>query len=332
MAVTVAVRGRAAQAARAVFAQDYLGVLVSTVLLVVVVGIRDPAFLNVGQLADVLAQAALVGLMACAMTYLLAMRELDLSVGSVFGLTAVCAALLTRSGVNPWLAAAAGVAAGAAFGMVNALLVDLLRLPSIIATLATLSMYRGLAVALSDGKQVLGAPVTASFSRFAGARPLGVPVNVWALVAVAAVLSFALRTTRFGHRVRSVGSNPEAAVFSGIPVRAVRIAAFVMVGAVAGLAGVLNLGFFGTADPNAGTGDELTAIAAAVIGGTPLRGGRASVTGAALGAALLGVVGSALAYFRIPINWNSFATGAVILAAVAVDSVLRGRSRIGSRP
>jgi ribose transport system permease protein len=292
-----------------------------------IVGIRAPSFLDPRQLADVLSQAALVGLIACAMTYLLAMRELDLSVGSTFGLAAVAVAMLISHGWPAWLAAALGVGLGAVLGLFNALLVDLLRLPSIVATLATLSMYRGLAVALSNGKQVAGAPLADSFSRFAGSRPLGLSVNVWVLVGAAALLAAMLRYTPFGYRVRSIGSNPEAAVFSGLPVRRVRICGFVLVGATAALAGVLNIGFFGSADPNAGSGYELLAIAAAVIGGTPLRGGRASVPGAALGAALLGVVGSALAYFHIPINWNSFATGAVILAAVAIDSALRGRTR-----
>jgi ribose transport system permease protein len=139
-----------------------------------------------------------------------------------------------------------------------------------------------------------------------------------------------LRTTPFGYRVRSIGSNPEAAQFSGLPIRQVRLLAFVMTGTLGGVAGMLSLGYFGSSDPNLGVGYELLAIAAAVIGGTPLQGGKATIIGTALGAILLGVVTSGLAYFNVPINWTDFATGAVILLAVALDSQLR-RSRTARR-
>jgi ribose transport system permease protein len=158
-----------------------------------------------------------------------------------------------------------------------------------------------------------------------GGFVLGVPVTGIVLVVVCAVLTVVLRSTPFGYRVRSIGSNPEAAQFSGIPVARVRMQTMVLSGALGGLAGVLTIGYFGSSDPNIGTGYELLAIAAAVIGGTSLRGGKASVVGAALGSVLLGVVGSGLAYFNVPINWNQFATGAVILAAVSIDSVVRRR-------
>jgi ribose transport system permease protein len=153
----------------------------------------------------------------------------------------------------------------------------------------------------------------------------GIPVSVIVLVVLAVVLTAVLRVTPFGYRVRSIGSNPDAAAFSGISIARVRIQALMLMGALAGLAGMLGLAFFGSGDPNIGTGFELLAIAAAVIGGTPLRGGSATVVGAMLGAVLLSVVTSGLVYFNIPVNWSSFATGAVILLAVAVDSLLRRR-------
>ncbi|GAA3533455.1 ribose ABC transporter permease [Nonomuraea rosea] len=309
-----------------VLRQDFTGVLIATVVLILVVGARDGTFLEFGQLSQVLNQAAVVGMLACAMAYLLAMRELDLSVGSVLGLSALCGALLIRAGLNPWLAVVLCVAAGGLLGLVNGILVDLLRLPSIVATLATLSTYRGLTHRLSEGKQVLGAPLSDPFSKFFGWKLLGLGVNFWTMAIVAAVLVVTLRNTPFGYRIRSIGSNPEAARFSGIPIRAVRLQVFVLAGVMGGIAGALTLGYFGVADPNAGSGYELQAIAAAVIGGTPLHGGRASVTGAALGAVLLEVVRTALAYFRIDINWNDFTTGAVILLAVGFASLLRRRS------
>jgi ribose transport system permease protein len=152
-------------------------------------------------------------------------------------------------------------------------------------------------------------------------------VSVWVLVATGIVLTAVLRLTPFGYRVRSIGSNPEAAAFAGISIPRVRVQALVLMGLLGGLAGMLGLAFFQSGDPNVGTGFELQAIAAAVIGGTPLRGGSATVAGAMIGAILLGVVNSGLVYFDVPINWSAFATGAVILAAVALDSLVRRRRR-----
>jgi ribose transport system permease protein len=311
--------GRAAAAGRALVEAESATVLGATVALAVVIGVLHPDFLAWTQIRDVLAQSVYVGLLAGGMAFLISMRELDLSVGSVFGLSLVVAALLMRDGMDPWVAAA--------LGLVNALVVRLVAIPTIVATLATLSMFRGLALALSDGQQVTGLPADSSFFTVLGGEALGLPVSVWTLVGAGAALTAVLRLTPFGYRVRSIGSNPEAAAFSGIPIARVRMQALVLVGALGGLAGMLGLAFFGAGDPNVGTGFELQAIAAAIIGGTPLRGGSATVAGAMIGAVLLGVVNSGLVYFNVPINWSAFATGAVILAAVSLDSILRRRRR-----
>ncbi|TDD77884.1 ABC transporter permease [Actinomadura rubrisoli] len=302
-------------------------VLVATVMLVVFISVLHPDFLRVGQLLDTLQSSVYVGLLACGMAYLLAMREIDLSVGAAFGLTVVSTGLLMNHGVPPWPAAALGVGLGALLGLVNALIVQFVAIPAIVATLATLSVFHGLSLALSGGKQVTGLPLESSFFTFLGGKTLGVPTSVWVLLLVAVGLTVVLRFTPFGYRVRSIGSSPEAATFSGISIARVRLQALVLVGLLAGLSGVLGLAFFTSGDPNIGTGFELQAIAAAIIGGTPLRGGSATVLGACLGAVLLSVVTSGLQYFNIPANWSAFATGAVILAAVALDSLVRRRRR-----
>src|SRR3954453_15492437 len=186
------------------------------------------------------------------------------------------AALLLRGGMDPWLAALAGVALGGAMGLLNALVVQAVAIPAIVATLATLSMFRGLALALSDGQQVTGLPTGSSFFRFFGGEALGLPVSVWVLIVTGIVLTVILRLTPFGYRVRSIGSNPEAATFSGISIPRVRVQALVLMGLLGGLSGMMGLAFFSSGDPNVGTGFELQAIAAAVIGGTPLRGSSAT--------------------------------------------------------
>ena len=302
-------------------------VLVATIALIAFIGVMHPDFLAWGQLKEVVQNSVYVGIIAAGMAFLISMREIDLSVGSMFGLSLVASALLVQGGMDPWVAGLIGVGLGCAMGLFNAVLVQFIAIPAIIATLATLSMYRGLSQALSDGQQVTGLPADNSFFTFLGGDKLGLPVSVWILILVAIVLTLVLRFTPYGYRVRAIGSNPEAATFSGISIPRVRVQTLVLLGALSGLAGMLGLAFFISGDPNIGTGFELQAIAAVVIGGTPLRGGSATVVGAVLGAILLSAVNSGLAYFDVPVNWSSFATGAVILTAVALDSLIRGRRR-----
>lgn len=316
-------RGRAV--AGRIFRVDEFGVIAALVALVVVIGAFHPTFLHMAQLVDVVEQAAFVGILACGMTFLLAMRELDLSVGSVYALSIIGAATLIRSGVDPWLGAVAGVVLGCLLGTVNGIVCEAIKIPSIITTLGTLSLYRGLALAVSDGKNVADLPRAHSYFAVIGGDLFGVPVPVWVLLATALVLTVVLRRTRFGTTVRSIGSNPEAARFSGISLPRTRIQVLALSGALAGLSGMLTLAFFASGDPTIGSGYELQAIAAAIIGGTPLRGGSGTVWGSVLGAVILGTVASGLVYFGVPINWNLFATGVVILLAVALDSLLRRR-------
>lgn len=304
---------------------EEFGVLAALAALIGVIGVFHPDFLYRDQLIDVVRQASYIGVMACAMTFLLAMRELDLSVGSTYALSMIFAAILMREGVSPWIAAGAGLAAGVVLGAVNGALCNLVGIPSIIATLGTLSVFRGAALALSDGRQVAGLPRTDSFFQVMGGDILGVPTAIWCLVAVAAVLTVVLRATPFGYRVRAIGSNPDAARFSGISIPRTRLQVLMLSGGLAAVGGMLTLGFFASGQPTVGQGYELSAIAAAVIGGTPLRGGSGTVAGSVLGTLILGAVATGLVYFAVPINWSLFATGVVILLAVALDGLLRRR-------
>jgi ribose transport system permease protein len=303
-------------------------VTIATVALILLIGLLRPNFLAPSQLVDVVRQAVFVGVLAAALSFLLSMREIDLSIDSSFALTLVAGALLIKAGLSPWLAAVAALALGALLGGFNAVVIQYIRIPSLIATLATLSLFRGLVFAISGGHQVIGLPLEHPFFNiFGGMFILGLPVSVWVLVGLVIVLNLVLNYTPFGYRVRQIGSNPAAAAFSGIPVSKVRIQAFMLSGMLAAVAGLLALAFFASADPNIGSGLGLSAVAAAVIGGTPLRGGTATAIGAGIGAVLLSAVTSGLVYFNIPANWSQFATGAVILTAVSLDSLIRNRGK-----
>jgi ribose transport system permease protein len=308
-----------------VIAAPSFSVIAATVVLVLVIGLLRPKYLQASQLLDILQASTYVGLLAAGMALLLSMREIDLSVGSTFGLCLISVAMLISAGFNTWLAAGAGILLGGLLGAVNAAVVAYVRIPTIVATLATLSVFRGLAIAVTDGTQVVSLPVTDSFFTIVGGQVLGIPFSVIVLVVVIIALGLMLHHTPFGYRVLAIGSNPDAAQFSGISVSRVRTQVLILVGLLAGIAGVLGLGFFTSGDPNIGGGFELQAIAAAVIGGTPLRGGSGTVLGAVAGAVLLNVVATGLTYFSVPANWSEFATGAVILLAVAIDSLARRR-------
>lgn len=304
---------------------DGAGALVAAIALVIVAGILNPMFLRTASLLGIAQSAVYIGLIALGMTFLMAMRELDLSVGSTFGLSLTGAALLIQAGLDPWLAGLGGIVIGALLGLNTALVVLIVRIPTIVATLATLLLYRGLALGLSNGQQVTGLPFDHSFFTILGGTLFGIPTSILITLVVIVILVLVMHRTTFVFRVRAIGSNPEAANHAGIPISRTRTQVLVLVGALTGLAGVLGLAYFSSGDPNIGAGFELQAIAAAIIGGTALRGGRACVIGAAIGAFLLATVTAAMAFLQVPANWNSFASGAVILAAVSIDGILRRR-------
>jgi ribose/xylose/arabinose/galactoside ABC-type transport system permease subunit len=303
--------------------RDEFGVIAVLVVIVVGVGLFHPDFLRTGNLLSITHNTVYVGLMAGGIVFPLAMREVDLSVGGMYALCMVVGAVLIRDGIGTWIALLAMLALAALLGALNGVVTTYMRLPSFIVTLATAMLFRGAGLALADGKQITDLPQNDSFFTFLGGNSGGVPTAVWFFVVLIAALTVMFTRTRFGARVRAIGSNPEAAEFSGLPVARTRIAALSLSGLMAGAAAVFSLAFFMAGDPTVGQGYELTAIAGAIIGGTPLAGGRGSVVGAAVGCLILSVVASALAFFQVPINWTTFATGGVILIAVGADTLLR---------
>lgn len=320
----------AIQALRYIASRDFLGAVFAVVLIYLVVGVIHPEFFGTNRIANMLNQAAFVGILGIGVAILLAMRHVDLSVGAMYGLASMTTALLWPH-VGVPLAILGGVVAAGLSGLLNGILIRFLALPSIVVTLATMQVFRGLTIAISNGRQVRGPELDTWFLELVVARPLGVPFTAWMLLLVVVVMTVVMARTVFGYRILSIGSNPEAARFSGIPNSSTELLMFTLMGVLAGMAGAMALGFFGAADPNGGVGLELRAIAAAVIGGTSLRGGRVTVTGAAVGAIVLALISSGLAQFQIPLIWNAFATGLAILLAISIDSLLRrGVSRAGS--
>ena len=311
--------------AKRVALRSEIGVFTALVVLVSIIGAFNPNFVSVSSTSNIGEQAALYGMSALGMVFLLSMREIDLSVGAIYGLTITAAALLMRAGIDPWLAAVAGLLVGVALGAMNGLAANFLRIPTIIVTLGTLSMFRGLDLVVTHGQAVSGLPINHPFFTELGGTPLGVTVSVWIFVITALVLTVVYGSTRYGYLVRAIGSNEEAARWSGIPIGRIRLVTLMLVGGLSALSGMATLAYFQSSDPLLGSGYELQAIAAAVIGGTGLGGGRGSIIGALLGALLIGVISSGLIQFGVSGDWSTFLTGAVIILAVALDGLIRRR-------
>jgi ribose transport system permease protein len=302
-----------------------LGILAALVAIILITALFNPDFLRIETLITISRQSSFIAIMAIGTVFLLSMREIDLSVGAVYGLTAVIGALLIRSGLDPWLAGALGVAAGVGLGVINGLVANGLKIATIIATLGTLSVYRGTTLVLADSRTVGGLPRDHSFFTVLGGDFLTVPVSVWVMVVLGIVFAFIYKRTRFGFVVRSIGSNPEAANMSGISVPRIRLMALALQGGLCGVAGVLTLAFFSSADPGLGVGNELIVIASAIIGGTSLAGGTGTVIGAILGALTIGMIRSSLIQFGVTTSWSVFVTGCVVIGAVALDGLIRRR-------
>lgn len=314
------------------------GPFVGLFVLCVALFIATPDFLTGPNLVNVGIQASTIAVMAFGMTFVIVAGGIDLSVGSVAALSAMTSAwFYTSVGIPGWLALIAGLATGALLGAVSGTAVAWFRLPAFIATLAMLSVARGLTLVISDGRPIAVAPEVAwlggdiEIPGTGGAMipgigiPAVVPVPILVLVVAGLVAAFVLNRTVIGRSMYAVGGNEEAARLSGIPVKRVLITVFALSGLFAALAGMLLAGRLETAQPQAAVGYELDAIAAVVIGGASLSGGVGKVSGTLVGALILAVIRNGLNLLNVSSFWQQVVIGLVIAIAVGVD-VLRRRS------
>ena len=295
--------------------------------MILAIGIPYPEFLSFGSIKTVLRQSALIGIIAFGMVFLVAMVEIDLSVGGIFATASSLAALLIKiHHLDPWIAVTVALLAGIILGGLNGILSSLLKVPLIIVSLGTLSAYFGLHLILSDGKAVYGLPKDHPFFTLFGGDLLDLPVSVWMSIGCAIILYFLFAHTRFGATVRAIGSNPAAAEFIGVNTSLIRIYATALVGLLAALSGVMTLAYFKAVDTSSGRNLGLQVIAAVVIGGTSLAGGSGTIIGAALGVLIITAIDSGLVFYGVNLNYSEFVTGAVIIGAIALDRISKRRS------
>ncbi len=304
---------------------DEFGVLMALLVLGFLLSISTDTFLNAGNLLQVTRQASYYGIMAVGMVFVLSMGDVDLSVGSIMMLVNVLGAILLRDGWSIWAMIAACLAAGAVCGVINGGLAVALRIPMIIVTLGTLSIYRGIALVISEASPISNFDKKTWFFTILGEDIAGIPVSVWVMLLTGIVGYILYARTPFGRRVQAIGSNLQAARYSGVRVNRLRVLVMMLSGLLAGLAGLTFLAFNLAGHPSTGLGSELFVIASAIIGGTALSGGSGSIPGALLGALIIAVIRNGLVLIGLSAYWATAATGGVIILAVAIDYFVKRR-------
>ena len=296
--------------------------LVFLAVLVVAFSLSSNEFLSGSNLESIIVSVAVLGTIALAVNQVVLCGEIDISTGSMMGLCAVAAGAVATNTGGLILPLLAGVAVGALAGAVNGVLVTLGRIPSIIVTLGMLYALRGAILLVTGGTWITGIP---DETRVLGTGSVvGIHYPVFVLLILFVVMEFVSRHSTWGRNVFAVGGNRRASRLAGLPIERVRFLAFVLVGVFVGIASVIYLGRAGSVQTNTGAGLELQVVAAVVIGGTSISGGRGSTLAALTGAVLIGVILNGLILLGVPSIWQDAVLGSLILLAVATD-VLRRR-------
>jgi ribose transport system permease protein len=296
-------------------------VLVGCVALFMIFSILTRSFYQPSNLIDIMLQSSINAIIAVGMTLVIIARGIDLSVGSMVGLSSMVASDLMSHHMA--LGIFAGLAVGVICGLINGVVIAKLKQPDFNVTLGTLSVYRGAALIYTNGQPIYGLPE--GFRTAFGGQLLGVPTPVIMAIVVAGLAFFLIRFTALGEQIVAVGGNEEAARLSGINIDQVKIVVYTLSGLLSGLAGFVLIARIGAAEPIGGNGFELQAIGAAVIGGASLFGGVGNPLGSLIGALTLGGLQNGLTLMNVPSFWQYVASGVVVILAVYADQLARPR-------
>ncbi|ENX6454600.1 ribose ABC transporter permease [Vibrio vulnificus] len=296
--------------------------LIALLFLIVVVSFLNPNFFTVDNILNILRQTSVNAIIAVGMTLVILTAGIDLSVGSVLALCGAFAASLVAMEVPVFIAVPTALLAGAALGAISGVIIAKGKVQAFIATLVTMTLLRGVTMVYTDGRPIsTGFTDTAdAFAWFGTGYALGIPVPVWLMVIVFAAAWYLLNHTRFGRYVYALGGNESATRLSGINVDKVKIGVYAICGLLAALAGIIVTSRLSSAQPTAGMGYELDAIAAVVLGGTSLMGGKGRIMGTLIGALIIGFLNNALNLLDVSSYYQMIAKAAVILLAVMVDN------------
>ncbi|MBU5210452.1 ABC transporter permease subunit [Heyndrickxia oleronia] len=296
-----------------------LGPLLGFIILVVIVSILNPSFLQPLNILNLLRQVAINALIAYGMTFVILTGGIDLSVGSILALSSALMAGMMVSGLDPILAIIIGCLLGGVMGMVNGLLITKGKMAPFIATLATMTVFRGLTLVYTEGNPITGLSDSRLFQLFGRGYFLGIPVPAITMIIAFIILYIILQKTPFGRKTYAIGGNEKAALISGIKVPRVKIMIYSLAGLLSALAGAILISRLDSAQPTAGTSYELDAIAAVVLGGTSLSGGRGKIFGTLIGALIIGTLNNGLNLLGVSSFYQMVVKGIVILIAVLLD-------------
>lgn len=292
---------------------------IGLILLIIVVSILNPSFLDLSNLLNLLRQISINGLIAFGMTFIILTGGIDLSVGSILALSSAFIALMITSGVDPIIALIIGVLIGFVLGAVNGLLVTKGNMAPFIATLATMTIFRGLTLVITDGNPITNLGNSYLFQLFGKGYFIGIPVPAVTMIIVFVILLIILQKTTFGRHTYAIGGNEVAAKISGIKVNKIKILIYGISGLMSALAGGILTSRLNSAQPTAGTSYELDAIAAVVLGGTSLTGGKGRIVGTLIGVLIIGVLNNGLNLLGVSSFYQQVVKGVVILIAVLID-------------
>ena len=301
-----------------------MGVLVVLAIIVIALSIVSPIFLKPVNLVNVVRQTVEIGVMAIGMTLLIISGEMDLSVGSIFGATAMLGALMFKNNMNPTLVFILMLAGGAAIGFINGFLVTKAKMPAFRATLGTMQIFRSVAYAISGGMSISVFPekATNSWVFKMGASVGKVPVQVIIMLILFVVAHIVMSKTKFGFDIYATGGNKRAAKLAGISTDRIKMECFMLTGALCALAGMISIAYLQSVPTTAGSGREMDVIAAVILGGAALSGGRGTILGTFIGAIIMSVVKNGMVLLSVPVFWQSGFIGVIIILAVLLDTWL----------
>lgn len=293
--------------------------LIGLILFSAIVAVINPRFLSVANILNVFRQSSINAVIAIGMTFVILTGGIDLSVGSILAFCGAVSAAMLSSGINPVLSLLVALVLGLFFGIVNGVLVSVMKLQAFIVTLVTMTFLRGATLVFTNGKPITVNDGGALFENIGGGYLFNIPIPIYITLILFVVGHYILTNTRFGRYTYAIGGNEEATKLSGIKVNNIKIWIYGISGVLAALAGIITTSRLFSAQPTAGTGYELDAIAAVVLGGTSLAGGVGKITGTALGAIIIGVLGNALNLLDVSSYYQMMIKAAVILIAVLID-------------
>ncbi|MCJ0952767.1 ABC transporter permease subunit [Mammaliicoccus sciuri] len=292
---------------------------IGLILLIVVISIMNSAFLDLSNLLNLLRQVSINGLIAFGMTFVILTGGIDLSVGSILALSSAFTAILITSGLDQIVALIVGVLGGFLLGVFNGVLVTFGSMAPFIATLATMTIFRGLTLVVTDGNPITNLGDSYMFQLFGKGYFFGIPVPAVTMIIVFIILAIILQKTTFGRHTYAIGGNEVASKISGIKVNRVKILIYGISGLMSALAGAILTSRLNSAQPTAGTSYELDAIAAVVLGGTSLTGGKGRIVGTFIGVLIIGVLNNGLNLLGVSSFYQQVVKGIVILIAVLID-------------